>query len=290
MVTVLDSAILPRSDTSRPALDEGLEISDRAAGLRDICASLAARNVAPDARDARVRWAFLVGDLTRLAQHAPPPPVFRSRRIGEPAPTSISLVGRQKAHEPWLTTLRAQVIGILARHAAIDAFLAPGDRPPVDDRSALEARLMLATADALLGHQLDWPGRRCWASAPLGPLLDPECAGRGVPALTHLHAHLAAQDERFTPIVPLWQRAGIFDDPASGHGTPTLPLPSPAKTAPLAIPGSPTTDPHAGGGTPSKYRAWAALFAVMICAVLAAQHMLWRGFVEGLATKLAAGG
>lgn len=115
MVTVLDSAILPRSDTSRPALDEGLEISDRAAGLRDICASLAARNVAPDARDARVRWAFLVGDLTRLAQHAPPPPVFRSRRIGEPAPTSISLVGRQKAHEPWLTTLRAQVIGILAR-------------------------------------------------------------------------------------------------------------------------------------------------------------------------------
>lgn len=169
--------------------------------------------------------------------------------------------------------------------------------------SSRRATAPLSMIAALLKHASCWPPPTpCWGinwtgrdgDAGLPRLWDrcliPNAPDAVVPALTHLHAHLAAQDERFTPIVPLWQRAGIFDDPASGHGTPTLPLPSPAKTAPLAIPGSPTTDPHAGGGTPSKYRAWAALFAVMICAVLAAQHMLWRGFVEGLATKLAAGG
>lgn len=290
MAAVIDGAVLSWSDDARPAVDAGREVSEGAV-LREICASLAVRDVALSPQDVTVRWALLIGDLTRLAREAPPPPPARpSRRIGEPGPSSVVPVGRRDAHDPWLTALRAQVVGVLSRYAAVDALLAPGADGAKTAGDALEAHLMLTTADAMLGRHLDWPGRRRWAAAPLGPLIDPHRSGQSDSTLTHLQAHLAAQDARFTPIVPLWQRTGVLSDLGAGPATSALPVLPFVGGAPIRPPETPQSSHRVGRSRRSMGRAWAALVAVVIVGVLIVQHVLWRGVVDTLASQFTAGG
>lgn len=233
---------------------------------------------------ASLRWSVLIGELVRMAQILPrTAPPTRWRRIGEPALPRTE----PSTDHALLDAAAGHALGVLSRCCALDRLppLCPaGHGTP--DSDELEARIMLATTDHLLGRRLDWAGREAWRRRPLATRLL-GAASIDKAARTALHARLAAGDPRFTAVLPALLGLGLGGDLFPDQRTRLLLplLPSPPETLSSAS-NRPNAAPHVAGR--SRQRA-ALLFAGLLATVGLAvwQNLVWHDATLRVAAHLA---
>ncbi len=222
------------------------------------------------------RWAVLMGQVLTLARSLPVRPTrMRRRRIGDPAPSPVVA-----APPPWSDAAVAHVIGTLSRCCSFHSFM---EQPAAVEREdILEARLMVAAVDRLLGVEQAWEGREMWRRHPLearlgiGPAIDDKVR-------LQLHLRLAAGEERFSLVVDalsgIGLRQALFPCGDSGRIAALSPV-RPILSPPLSLP-PPPIETASRQVSPRRLRHWHVIGG-MVAVGLVLQSYLWLEMTERL--------
>lgn len=252
---------------------------------------------------ATVRWAMLIAELVRLARALPPvAPLLHRRRIGEPPRPPAEVDGPRDP--AGLEAVTGHVLGLLSRCGALAGLASAASVAGADDTvdtvplgaDGLEARLMVALVDHLLGWHLAWAGRDDWRRRPLAAYLFGRASLIDPATRRELHARLAAGDPRFTRVLPALLGLGLgpelFPDDQARRLVALHPAPPPLGPAP-SLPRPPVTQVATAEGPAAGARAgrlWVAGLLALATALLGWQYVVWQEAVVRLSARLAGSG